>query len=408
MRGFILTAMLGASSFAAASERPPLQGDFGRCANAIQNSGRGADLQGALRMELLVRRDGRVYAAFIAGERGIDNRQLERCLTNMAVLWQLPEVPIDYERTFAPISFTPGGSDTGGSTESMTVGSGQMQASVMQPDINNPPPWEPINVQVAQQTLDVSELATIPEHGIASLAVKDYPTALQTFRDALARTPEDPVALRGMVQALVETNGNLAEARGLAERLVKIDPSSVAGHEAMIRVCIAQKDAACLGEHWKAAMASKDFAPRSRMFREQLQTPVQQAVADARKAPAAAPAAQQQDAQQDECVTAPNDEARAICFARRCLDAGSAQYAKELSEQNKIDYVAGQWRAKPAGTGRMVVTREISTNTKPPQEHNPMWILKLGEQVTMMPANAEARQITLTHNACASRVTAGK
>lgn len=390
----------------AKAERLPMQSDFGRCANAVQSSGHEADLQGQLRMEILVRRDGRVFAAFVAGERGIGNRRLERCLANEALLWQLPPVPIDYQRTYAPITFVPGGSESRGDTNRMGVGSGQTSASVMMPDINNPPSWEPIDPVVSQETLDVTETATLAERGLASLAVRDYPAAVRALRDALQRSAEDAVALRGLVQALLESDGDPAEARQLAERLVKLDPSSVGGHEAMIRVCIAQKDPACLATHWKAAKASKDFLPRQRLFAEQLQAKVMQAVADARRAPAAE--GQAQADQKDECAAQKGDDATALCLVRRCLDAGSAQYAKELSEQNRTEYVVGEWRAKRAGAGRVIVSREIATKDTPPQRHEPMWLVKLGEQVTMQPTNAEARQITLTHNACAARVSSGK
>jgi len=140
VRSALAAALFALASSAARAERPPLQSDFGRCANAVQNSGRDADLQGQLRMELLVRRDGKVYGAFVAGERGIDNRKLERCLTSEALLWVLPAASIDYQRSYAPVSFVPGGSDNGGPGQ--FAGRGQSSANIMLPDMNNPPAFD--------------------------------------------------------------------------------------------------------------------------------------------------------------------------------------------------------------------------------------------------------------------------
>jgi hypothetical protein len=102
------------------------------------------------------------------------------------------------------------------------------------------------------------------------------------------------------------------------------------------------------------------------------------------------------------------EDQQTLCVAKRCLDAGSAEYAQELSRQNKVEYVAGEWRVKKVGQSKMLITREITTKETPPQQHNAMWLVKVGDQLILQPTNAEARQITLTHNACAARVTTGQ
>lgn len=394
--------------FAARAEQLPLQYDFDRCARAVTDMGGGATLQGSLWMELLIRPDGKVYAAFISNEKGIDNKKLERCLTNQALRWVLPPVPIHYQRVYAPISFAPGGE----SVSASGAHGGATAASVFPPNINEPPPPEPMNERAAQTSLDISDIATTGERGLAELAVRQYPEAIKSFRAALALKADDREALRGLPQALAESHGDLKEARALAEQLVTLDPQSEEGHEAMIRVCLAAHDNACAVEHWKLARNAKDVAPRSRTLHEELETAVRQAAAElqaqARAGAAAGAPAGAQAQQADPCAQEQGDDKMALCVVKRCLDAGSAEYAKELSKQNNVEYVAGDWRAKAVGATKMLVTREITAKTAPPQQHNAIWLVKLGDQLVMQPTNSEARQITLTHNACSARVSTGQ
>src|SRR4051812_49942155 len=70
MRGSIPALAAVLLAFPALAERLPLQNDFDRCAIAMVNSGAAGDLQGQLRMELMIRRDGKVYAAFVSSEKG--------------------------------------------------------------------------------------------------------------------------------------------------------------------------------------------------------------------------------------------------------------------------------------------------------------------------------------------------
>jgi tetratricopeptide (TPR) repeat protein len=232
--------------------------------------------------------------------------------------------------------------------------------------------------------------------------VRRFPEAIKAFRDALAKSGDDPVALRGLAEALAESGGDLKEARQAASRLLQIAPDSVAGHEAMIKVCLAANDGRCAAEHCKPANKAPDFGPRSRHFAEQLYPAVKQAAEGLR-----APAAAQQQAPADPCAAVQGDDQQILCEVKRCLDAGSAEYAKELSRQDKVEYVAGEGRVKQVGPGKMLVTREITTKETTPKHLNAMWMVKVGDQLVIQPTNSEARQITLTHNACASRVTAG-
>src|SRR2546426_6072041 len=91
------------------AQRLPLQSDFDRCVLRISDSGN-EDIQGRLRMELLVRTNGEVYAAYVHSEKGVDDRRLERCLVSAALRWKLPAVPLDYSRPYV-LSFVPGGTE---------------------------------------------------------------------------------------------------------------------------------------------------------------------------------------------------------------------------------------------------------------------------------------------------------
>ena len=232
--------------------------------------------------------------------------------------------------------------------------------------------------------------------------MRNHPEAIKAFREALARSGDDTIALRGLAEALAESGGDLKEAKAAAARLLQISPDSVAGHEAMIKVCLAANDARCAAEHWKPAQKAADFGPRSRLFAEQLYPAVKQAAEGLRTQATA-----QEQAPVDPCAAVQGDEQQTLCEVKRCLDAGSAEYVKELSQQNKIEYVPGEWHSKQVAQGRILVSREILPKEAAGQRHSAMWLVKVGDQLVMQPTNAEARQITLTHNACAARVSAG-
>jgi hypothetical protein len=118
-----------------------MQSDFDRCVLRISDSGN-EDIQGRLRLELLVRASGEVYAAFVHSEKGVEDRRLERCLVAAALFWKLPEVSVDYSRPYV-LSFVPGGTEMDFSDPVYWSGqhyAGQGRASVFMPDINDAPP----------------------------------------------------------------------------------------------------------------------------------------------------------------------------------------------------------------------------------------------------------------------------
>ena len=86
-------------------------------------------------------------------------------------------------------------------------------------------------------------------------------------------------------------------------------------------------------------------------------------------------------------------------MVKRCLEEGSVSYAKELSQRNGVEYVAGDWRTKPVGAGKLLVTRPISAKAGE-DKHDAIWLVKVGEQFSIAPSTSEAKQITLKYNAC--------
>lgn len=379
----ILAALLVASS-----ARLPIQQDFDRCTLAAEDNGN-RSLQGHLRLELLIRKSGEVYAAFASAEHGIEDRRLERCLTATALLWKLPAVPVDYQRPYV-VSFAPGATAVDNSLYSAGQGSTVPgRTSVFLPDPNDPPPLAEVDTRVAQATLEVDDHATDAESGTAQLAVGRAKQAVEAFRRALAHDSTDLVALRGLAEALSSTDA-LAEARATAEKLVALEPDGVGGHEAMLTACLALRDDECAFAQWRAARAARDVAPRSRALAA-LQ-PAAQAVAERLRV------AQGVD---DPCGAPKTAQDEALCAARRCLDAGSAEYAKEISAQNHLQYELQPWTVKSFGGSRMVVTRTIASASG--DRHDARWLVKLGDELVLTPASAEARQISLRHSRCAAR-----
>ena len=365
-----------------------MQTDFDRCVLHIQDVGN-ENIQGRLRLQLLVRASGDVFAAYVHGEKGVEDRRLERCLTTTALKWKLPPVALDYSRPYV-LSFVPGGTHYDFSDPVYWSGGHyavQGRASVFMPDIDDPPPPAELEVQVAQATLEVSELATDAEYGIAQLEVRHYGEAIRALRAALEKDRDDPLALRGLAVALAESGTDLREARHLAERLVEEQPDSEASHEALLRVCIVAGDDHCAFAEWQAAREAKDMAPRSRHLAE-LQPLLEKAAARLRAW------ARSEDA----CAAGASDRDRALCVVRRCLDGGTSAFADELSGEKRSSFEPRDWRADKAREGRLVVTRPIGDGR---EERAPRWLVKIDEQtVTMTPTNEDARHITLRHSAC--------
>jgi len=256
--------------------RPPLQSDVDLCAlRALELGDRNP--MGRVRLHLLVRNDGAVYAAYVHNTAGIDDRSLQRCLADRATTWVLAPADVEYERAFE-LSFVPGGSELGDALQYWNGegGTGQGRGSVFLPDMTSSPAPLPIEQPVARETLIVADFATNAEHGAALLASGRPAQAIVLLRAGLAELPSDPVALLGLTRALTETGGDLDEARRMAERLIELAPQSEVGHEAMLRVCLAAHEGLCAVREWKTALHAPDAGARSRILFE-LQDPTEKA-----------------------------------------------------------------------------------------------------------------------------------
>jgi tetratricopeptide (TPR) repeat protein len=412
-KSVVLSLLLSAAP--AFADRPPMQQDIDLCTFSAQSAGRNTNLQGSIRLHILIRADGKPYAAFVWAEHGINDRSLERCLSTRPMLWTLPVSTLDYAWPY-PISFVPGGEQiTGGGFGSTTQ---QGAPSAFLPNFNEPPGYEPLDVGAAQATLDVLEDASAAEHGMAELAVRQYPVAISAFRDALSKNAADKLALRGLAQALAESGTDLKEARATAQRLLEIDPNGEQGHEAMLRVCLAAKEDICAVQQFNLANKAKDLSLRWIILRDELQPVALEASRRLQEhrgggqqaktgAPSAGAPQAQNDANQDPCAAEKGDEKQALCVVKRCLDEGTVLYARELGEQNHVEYQLGDWRAKSVGTGKLLVTRPIEPRDrdKGGAAHDAIWLVSVGDQLVMHPSNLEARQISLQHNRCMARAS---
>ena len=394
----VLAASSPARADAPSKYRLPMQSDFDRCALAAEELGN-RSLSGRIQLELLVRATGNVYAAFVrSGRFGIDDKRFMRCLTAMAPLWMFGRTQVDYQRAYA-VSFVHSGDVVGSNMHNGEglVGSGR--ASAFLPDLDDVPKSTPLEPAVAQATLEIADFATQSERAVAHLAVQDFDHAVTEARISVAADPNDAVALRALAQGLAEGGGDLNEARLHAERLAALLPDSEVGHEALVRVCLAQGDDGCAVHAFQRARAAPDLVPRSRLLAELHPSTQGAAYRMARR-----------DRVNDPCAGEHSDEALALCVVKRCLDAGSAIYARELGGRAPVPYEAGDWRVQDLGGGRVLVTRPIEpvaeragASSWELDRHDARWVVEIGRQLVVQPQNVDARAITVRHSYCAPR-----
>ena len=147
--GKLLVIAMFAAGAAGAADRPPLQQDIDHCTFRVQSQGRDTNLQGRVRLQLLIRATGKPYAAFVWAEHGISDRPLEICLSSRPMLWMLSRSTLDYAWPY-PISFVPGGERVAGGAGSIGATTEQAAPSAFLPNLNEPPGAEPLNVAAAQ------------------------------------------------------------------------------------------------------------------------------------------------------------------------------------------------------------------------------------------------------------------
>ncbi len=390
----------------ARADRLPFQADVDICAQRAVELGDSA-LSGSVRLELLVRADGKVYAAYAHSAKGMDDKVFFICLTSNALLWQYPPVSggLDTRGPF-PLTVTPGGANTG------SAHSQQVAPEVFLPSAR--PEVEPadLDAKMAQTSLNLLDDATLAERGQAMLAVQKYPDALQAFHDALEKDPNDRIALRGLAQALAESGGSLADARAAAAKLIGVAPDSEVGPEAMLRVCAAAKDDLCVFNAWRQLRTMRDAEARNRLIREELQPMAEKSAQRLRMHEAekkTQAAAEASDAGvEDSCGGEASESLVALCEVKRCLDNGSAIYAQELSQGGEV-FEVSDWRFREAGKDRLLVTRPISSRVregKPVEHRDAIFLVKIGQSFSIQASNAEAKAIAVKHNACAPAAAA--
>src|SRR4051812_49845484 len=90
-KALLVLLLAGGAAFA---DRPPLQSDLDHCTLATQSGGREAKLQGTVRLQKLIPPDGKPHAAVVWSERGVNEPQPARSLSNLPLLWALaPSAP---------------------------------------------------------------------------------------------------------------------------------------------------------------------------------------------------------------------------------------------------------------------------------------------------------------------------
>lgn len=366
--------------------RGPLQSDVDRCALSAQ--ARGVLLLGKPQLTLLLRKSGEVYAAFARAGGGLEDRPLLRCLAQVATRWEFPAAALDSRRPF-DLTLVPGGT---------VIGSGssrQGRASVFLPDLQATAEERPLDEGAAQETLLFAPGATLAEQGEALRMVGRAGGAAQALRTALEENPADPLALRAFA-ALLAGPGPLhdpAEARSFAERLAALDPEGAGAHEARLAACLAEGDDECVVAAWHGAKESQDLAPRARAMLDHA-GPARAAAARLRLSDAKRPPA---------CQDSRTPEEQALCVVRLCLEEGTQTWASALSEQNGERYRLAEWRSKAASPGRVWVIRPIASaegGEGSRSQHDAVWLVKVGGDLTVTAVSPEARQITRGHSRC--------
>ena len=250
----VLPAALAVALLPCASEaalRFPLIDDVQRCITATMGM---AAQTGRVRLTLMLRPDGTIYASYVHNSNGFTDRRLERCIANQSTVWTFDPAETAYERPYEIIV---------------------QNGVIALPDANNVPARTDLDVSLAQDTLDVQENASPIERARAQVDVHDFGKAIPALRSLQGGEAQAMLA-----RALAESGGDLKEARGLAERSIAAAPGKALGHEALLRVCKAQEDRECMADQWQALIKAADFGPRTLVVKEQLEAPVRVAVCE--------------------------------------------------------------------------------------------------------------------------------
>ena len=390
----LLAAVVPVACGGAAKERRPTvlhempAPEIARCAP-------GAPLpQGSFEVDQLVTEQGDVPAAWVRAQKSSQAVQLFRCATRLATDAKYPAQKTDAVRT-SRISCEASSCQRADLSESRAE----------------------LDEKLAQSTLHVAGWATAAERGWAQLLVHDAAGALKQFGQALKERPGDVRALRGQATALLESGGDASRARDAAQKAVQLRPDSTATHETLARVCLSQKDDRCAVNELDAARKAPDAEARAAEL-AQLDEPVQAAASRLaaaekeereRRAADAESALQKIDPAGCRKLEA-NSDAQLLCLVKRCFELPAQQYAKELRTKDGKEYVAGEWKvaSRKGDAAELTVPIRPAHPKKrgrrkgaPPQDaHDATWRATVGENITLVPQNADAAQVARKSETC--------
>ena len=351
--------------------------------------------RGSLELDQLVTDQGDVPAAWVRSQKAQDGGQLFRCVTRLATDAKYAAQKTDSVRT----------------SRISCDGTSCQRADLAESR-------SPLDEKLAQATLHVAGWSTAAERGWAQLLVREHAGALKQFGQALKERPGDARALRGLATALTESGGDLARARDAAQKAVQLKPESAAGHETLARVCLSQKDDRCAVAEVEAARKSPDAETRAAEL-DQLDEPVKAAaerIAAAekeeqeRRASDAEAALQKIDPAGCRKLEA-NSDAQLLCLVKRCFESSAQQYAKQLRTKDGHEYAAGEWKVANRKGDAAEVTVPIRpappakkrrSRQSPDQAegHDATWRATVGENITLVPQNADAAKVARGSEFC--------
>lgn len=342
--------------------------------------------------------DGSVPAAFIHDGNDVPSN-LAGCLVDHATEAKFSTENTDYVRP-QPVVFT--------------GTSGRLA------QLHEQPPGK-IDENLAKSTLQFAGWATPADKGWGYYLTHDYQKALEQFRAAVAANPNDAQAQRGLAVTLVDSGGDAKAARAAADAAVKAQPDSVAAQEALARVCLAQKDDKCALEAWETATkgqvdqqgnVTKPVDSAQKQARSFTLAEIQDQVKAANDRYSEEAGKERAQAQQEAqakaeaandptgCGKFPEGDERTVCFAKYCFADGAKAYgAKDLKSVMGSEYTPGSWKASKGKGGATNVSVQLrSKGGGAPRTAT--WAVKVGDNVSMVPQDIDAANISKSHNAC--------
>jgi hypothetical protein len=234
----------------------------------------------------------------------------------------------------------------------------------------------------------------------------------------LKERPGDVRALRGLALALVDSGGDLSRAREAAQKAVQLRPVTVATHEALLRVCLAQSDDRCSAAEYEAARKAPDAEARaaelSRLEDAARSATERVAVLDKqeeeKRAAEAEATLQKIDPAGCRKLEA-NSDAQLVCLVKRCFETGAREYAKEIHTKDGQPYAPGEWKVASRRDDTAEVTvpirpdasakkRRRRKNADPGEPHDATWRATIAETITLVPLTDDAANVTRKSEAC--------